>query len=189
MILIFSLVSLDYRSDSLTSMLEEKQQAAINASTDSSASKKPLTIIIFVVTRWLSMLAVFRRALTLRPYLETLWQEQNDYWRRECRLGKGKNVPKKWPLAFRDDMELTNEDWIIITATAEVLEDLESALLALEGDGQWRERKDAESEAYGCIWDYTIAFEFLLSRLEAWKTIGDLLPSPEHFKGKSSILV
>jgi len=42
-------------------------------------------------------------------------------------------------------------------------------------------RKHGSSEAFGSIWDYALAFEFLLERLEVWKALANEFPSPDHF--------
>lgn len=174
------------RSDPLINRLLEKQQAAFDASDNAEArAKTPLGVVIYAATRWLSMLSVIRRALQLRPYITDLWEEENASWRREAkRFRESKRSKKKepnWPLVFRDDAELTDEDWKIITATGEVLEDLEDALMKLQGDGKPRLRKDGFVEAYGSMWDYAIAFEFLLERLETWRGLADLFAHPVHF--------
>lgn len=136
-----------------------------------SRAQKPLGLVIYVPTRWLSMLYAIRRALQLRPFIQEIWVEQHFYWRRR----------KDPPTAFRTHMELSDDDWQMITATGEVLEDLEDALRTLEGDGIARQRSTGFTEAYGSMWDYTIGFEWLLERLELWKTLASSFPQPEHF--------
>lgn len=78
-------------------------------------------------------------------------------------------------------MELSDDDWKMITVTGEVLEDMEDALLMLEGDRKTRLRKNGFVETFGSIWDYIIAFEFLIDRLETWKSLTEQYPNPEHF--------
>lgn len=167
-------------ADSLRMSLFEKQQAAFDQSDDPRIqAQRPLGVVIYVATRWLSMLYVIRRALKLRPYIMELWEEQNNHWRRESR--KSKKKESEWPLVFRDEMELSDDDWKMITVTGEVLEDIEDALLMLEGDGKTRLRKNGFVETFGSIWDYLIAFEFLMDRLETWKSLAEQYPNPEHF--------
>lgn len=137
--------------------------------------------MIFIQTRWLSMLAVFRRALKLRKQIEDLWEQQNRYWRRECRdAPPNSRKAKSWPAVFRDEMELSPGDWLVITMLTEAMEDLEAALLVLQGDGQYRCRKNGFEEAFGSIWDYAVGFEFLLERFEAWINIATIMPQSEH---------
>lgn len=116
------------------------------------------------------MLLVIRRVLQLRLYITDLWEEENALWRREAKgFGESKRSKKKepnWPLVFCGDAELTDEDWQIITATCKVLEDLEDALMKLQGDGKLKLRNDGFVEAYGFMWDYAIAFDFFFNN---WK--------------------
>lgn len=81
-----------HRSDALTKQLLEKQRIAFSISTDPEIrAASPLGVVTYVATRWLSMLYVIRRTLKLRPFLATLWEEeQNNSWRREAKRSQRK---------------------------------------------------------------------------------------------------
>lgn len=115
--------------------------------------------------RWLLMLAVFRRALELRPYVTDIWQEKNyEYLKVVRKSGANSNAAEEFCLAWHNDMEINDDCWTIITAFTEVLEGLEDVLLTMEGDGQTRLRENGHLEAFGSIWDYHLGMEFLLRK-------------------------
>lgn len=49
------------------------------------------------------------------------------------------------------------------------------------GKKKKKEKEKGFIEAYGSMWDYAVAFECLLERLEMWRDIADLFAHPVHF--------
>ncbi|TXC12399.1 hypothetical protein FocTR4_00017248 [Fusarium oxysporum f. sp. cubense] len=143
-------------------------------------AKKPLDIIIDVVTRWLSTLYMIRRALLLKDFLEDLWYEQKSEW--EGLVLRGKKSSSEMPLCLRDENKLEERDWAIISLFNEVLQHFEHVLITLEGDGQKRKRKEGYIGAYGCLWDTLLGYEYLLGKMEVYKAAAHRYPDPEHFK-------
>ncbi|OBS16496.1 hypothetical protein FPOA_27385 [Fusarium poae] len=143
-------------------------------------AKKPLDVIIDVVTRWLSTLYMIRRALLLKDFLEDLWYEQKSEW--EGLVLRGKKSSNEMPLCLRDENKLEEKDWAIISLFNEVLQHFEHVLITLEGDGQQRKRKEGYIGAYGCPWDTLLGYEYLLGKMEVYKAAAHRYPDPEHFK-------
>ncbi|GKU08675.1 unnamed protein product, partial [Fusarium langsethiae] len=138
-----------HRSDSLTNLLRSLQLTVYSKSDDPVIrAKKPLDVIIDVVTRWLSTLYMIRRALLLKDFLEDLWYEQKSKW--EGLVLRGKKSSSEMPLCLRDENKLEEKDWAIISLFNEVLQHFEHVLITLEGDGQQRKRKEGYIGAYGC---------------------------------------
>ncbi|KAF4435092.1 putative AC9 transposase [Fusarium austroafricanum] len=170
-----------HRSDSLTNLLRSLQLAAYSKSDDPVVrAKKPLDVIIDVVTRWLSTLYMIRRALLLKDFLEDLWYEQKSEW--EGLVLRGKKSSSEMPLCLRDENKLEEKDWAIISLFNEVLQHFEYVLITLEGDGQQRKRKEGYIGAYGCPWDTLLGYEYLLGKMEVYKAAAHRYPDPEHFK-------
>ncbi|KAI8397463.1 hypothetical protein FOFC_20735 [Fusarium oxysporum] len=143
-------------------------------------AKKPLDVVIDVVTRWLSTLYMIRRALLLKDFLEDLWYEQKSEW--EGLVLRGKKSSSEVPLCLRDENKLEEKDWAIISLFNEVLQHFEHVLITLEGDGQQRKRKEGYIGAYGCPWDTLLGYEYLLGKMEVYKAAAHRYPDPEHFK-------
>ncbi|TVY75153.1 putative AC transposase [Fusarium oxysporum f. sp. cubense] len=170
-----------HRSDSLTNLLRSLQLTVYSKSDDPVVrAKKPLDIIIDVVTRWLSTLYMIRRALLLKDFLEDLWYEQKSEW--EGLVLRGKKSSSEMPLCLRDENKLEERDWAIISLFNEVLQHFEHVLITLEGDGQKRKRKEGYIGAYGCLWDTLLGYEYLLGKMEVYKAAAHRYPDPEHFK-------
>ncbi|KAG7419838.1 hypothetical protein Forpe1208_v003644 [Fusarium oxysporum f. sp. rapae] len=167
--------------DSLTNLLRSLQLTAYSKSDDPVVrAKKPLDVIIDVVTRWLSTLYMIRRALLLKDFLEDLWYEQKSEW--EGLVLRGKKSSSEMPLCLRDENKLAEKDWAIISLFNEVLQHFEHVLITLEGDGQQRKRKEGYIGAYGCLWDTLLGYEYLLGKMEVYKAAAHRYPDPEHFK-------
>jgi hypothetical protein len=170
-----------HRSDSLTNLLRSLQLTAYSKSDDPVVrAKKPLDVIIDVVTRWLSTLYMIRRALLLKDFLEDLWYEQKSEW--EGLVLRGKKSSSEMPLCLRDENKLEEKDWAIISLFNEVLQHFEHVLITLEGDGQQRKRKEGYIGAYRCPWDTLLGYEYLLGKMEVYKAAAHRYPDPEHFK-------
>ncbi|KAG7418723.1 hypothetical protein Forpi1262_v016416 [Fusarium oxysporum f. sp. raphani] len=170
-----------HRSDSLTNLLRSLQLTAYSKSDDPVVrAKKPLDVIIDVITRWLSTLYMIRRALLLKDFLEDLWYEQKSEW--EGLVLRGKKSSSEMPLCLRDENKLEEKDWAIISLFNEVLQHFEHVLITLEGDGQQRKRKEGYIGAYGCLWDTLLGYEYLLGKMEVYKAAAHRYPDPEHFK-------
>ncbi|OBS17536.1 hypothetical protein FPOA_26348 [Fusarium poae] len=170
-----------HRSDSLTNLLRSLQLTVYSKSDDLVVrAKKPLDVIIDVVTRWLSTLYMIRRALLLKDFLEDLWYEQKSEW--EGLVLRGKKSSNEMPLCLRDENKLEEKDWAIISLFNEVLQHFEHVLITLEGDGQQRKRKEGYIGAYGCPWDTLLGYEYLLGKMEVYKAAAHRYPDPEHFK-------
>ncbi|KAG7404051.1 hypothetical protein Forpe1208_v015773 [Fusarium oxysporum f. sp. rapae] len=148
-------------------------------------AKKPLDVIIDVVTRWLSTLYMIRRALLLKDFLEDLWYEQKSEW--EGLVLRGKKSSSEMPLCLRDENKLEERDWAIISLFNEVLQHFEHVLITLEGDGQQRKRKEGYIGAYGCLWDTLLGYEYLLGKMEVYKAAAHRYPDPEHFKVNTNL--
>jgi hypothetical protein len=123
---------------------------------------------------------MIRRALILRPALEELIARQLVEWQRDQR--NGRKPRDGLPYCLREESQLLDKDWKVIELFSCVLDDFESTLLNLEGDGIARVRKGGEVRLYGNMWDVAQAFEFLLTELEKWKSTAENHPDPEHFK-------
>ncbi|KAF4334761.1 AC9 transposase [Fusarium beomiforme] len=123
---LYNLIFWIHRLDSLTNLLRSLQLTAYSKSDDPVVrAKKPLDVIIDVVTCWLSTLYMIRHALLLKGFLEDLW----------------------------DENKLEEKDWAIISLFNEVLQHFEHVFITLEGDGQQRKRKEGYIGADGCLWD------------------------------------
>ncbi|OBS17487.1 hypothetical protein FPOA_26474 [Fusarium poae] len=153
-----------HRSDSLTNLLRSLQLTVYSKSDDPVVrAKKPLDVIIDVVTRWLSTLYMIRRALLLKDFLEDLWYEQKSEWE-----GLGREQTRGEGLGY----------YLLIN---EVLQHFEHVLITLEGDGQQRKRKEGYIGAYGCPWDTLLGYEYLLGKMEVYRLLPIDIRS-EHFK-------
>ncbi|KAL9567664.1 hypothetical protein ACKAV7_008236 [Fusarium commune] len=170
-----------HRSDSFTNLLRSLQLPAYSKSDDPVVrAKKPLDVIIDVVTRWLSTLYMIKRALLLKDFLEDLWYEQKSEW--EGLVLRGKKSSSEMPLCLRDEKKLEEKDWAIISLFNEILQHFEHVLITLEGDGQQRKRKEGYIGAYGCPWDTLLGYEYLLGKMEVYKAAAHRYPDPEHSK-------
>ncbi|KAM0664433.1 hypothetical protein ACQRIU_007015 [Beauveria bassiana] len=130
-------------------------------------------------TRWLSTFYMIRRALKLRSFLDDLVEKTMIEVNRERRNGIRKK--EELPLCLREESLLNEKDWAVSELLEKVLVDFEEALRMLEGDGQTRLRKGGHAEAYGNIWDVASTYEFLMDRLEEWKSTAENFPDPDHF--------
>jgi hypothetical protein len=121
---------------------------------------------------------MIRRALKLRPFLEDLVEKTTIEFSRERRNGTRRK--EELPLCLREESLLSEKDWAVIALMEKVLIDFEEALRMLEGDGQRRLRKGGCAESYGNMWDVASTYEFLMDRLEEWKSTAESYPDPEH---------
>ncbi|OAA63224.1 transposase [Akanthomyces lecanii RCEF 1005] len=176
-----NLVHWIHRSDKLTYRLRALQEEFFQHSdSPENRTRKPLDVVLDNHTRWLSTLYMIRRGLKLRPFLEDLVEKAAIEFSRERRNGvRGRN---EMPLCVREESILGENDWKVIQLMDSVLVDFEEALRMLEGDGQKRLRKGGLIEAYGSMWDVASTYEFLMDRLEEWKSTAEDYPDPEHFK-------
>jgi hypothetical protein len=173
------------RSDILTYLLRELQQADIDASTNAKVkSKKPLDVVVDNDTRWLSQLYMIRRALRLRGYFEQMILKHKQNWERENKSKRTGLVRKSatLPVICQLENQLTDKDWEVLEIFAELLTNFEDAVKTLEGDGIVRKRKRGWVGSYGNPWDVIIGFEFLLGKLEKYKKMAETFPEPEHFR-------
>ncbi|KAJ3454092.1 hypothetical protein MRS44_017986 [Fusarium solani] len=146
--------------------------------------RKPLNVVVDNETRWLSQLCMIRRALKLRPYLETLVLKHKQEWERDNTSKRSKRLKASaiMPAICRDENKLDDKDWAVLEAFGNILQSFEDAVKALEGDGIQRKRKQGHFESYGNVWDVIVGYEFLLAELEKAKAMVNQYPEPEHFK-------
>ena len=179
-----NLVVAIHRSDVLTTLLRSIQQLEFDASEDPRIrARKPLNVVTDNETRWLSQFYMIRRALKLRPYLETLVLKHKQEWKKENtskRTGRLR-ASAVMPAICRDENKLEDKDWAVLGPFATILQSFEDAVKALEGDGIQRERKGGHFESYGNVWDVIVGYEFLLAQLEKAKAMVNQYPEPEHF--------
>jgi hypothetical protein len=176
-----NLVVVIHKSDVLTQLLRDLQQKAFDISEDPKIkANRPKDTVMDNLTRWLSQLYMLRRCLELRPFLEELWANQRAEF--DASIRKRSKRKEDMPLYIRDESEITEKDWIVAQLYHDVLTEIEDVLLVLEGDGQFRARKNGFSEAYGTIRDVVFAYEHLLTRFEHWKAMAMRYPDAEHFK-------
>jgi hypothetical protein len=179
-----NLVVAIHRSDVLTTLLRSIQRLEFDASEDPGIrSRKPLIVVLDNETRWLSQLHMIRRALKLRPCLETLVLKHKQEWERENTSKRSKRLRASavMPAICRDENKLNDVDWSVLEAFRDILQNFEDAVKALEGDGIRRKRKKGYFESYGDVWDVIVGYEFLLAELEKAKAIVDQYPESEHF--------
>lgn len=86
------------------------------------------------------------------------------------------------PRLLRDENQLSDGDWEVLTYLEVILSIYETVLKTLEGDGQMRLRKRGFTGSYGNVWDVILGFELLLSKLEAHKREAVDLPDGDYFK-------
>ncbi|KFA77852.1 hypothetical protein S40288_09764, partial [Stachybotrys chartarum IBT 40288] len=180
-----NLVVAIHRSDVLTTLLRSIQRLEFDASEDPRVRiRKPLNVVVDNETRWLSQLYMIRRALRLRPYLETLVLKHKQEWEKVNLLKRSKRLKASaiMPAICRDENKLNDKDWAVLGAFANILQSFEDAVKALEGDGIQRKRKQGYFESYGNVWDVIVGYEFLLAELEKAKAMVDQYPEPDHFR-------
>jgi hypothetical protein len=180
-----NLVVAIHRSDVLTTLLRSIQRLEFDASEDPRVRiRKPLNVVVDNETRWLSQLYMIRRALKLRPYLETLVLKHKQEWEKDNTSKRSKRLKASaiMPAICRDENKLDDKDWAVLEAFGDILQSFEDAVKALEGDGIQRKRKQGHFESYGNVWDVIVGYEFLLAELEKAKAMVNQYPEPEHFK-------
>ncbi|KFA53236.1 hypothetical protein S40293_10087, partial [Stachybotrys chartarum IBT 40293] len=135
-------------------------------------------------TRWLSQLYMIRRALRLRPYLETLVLKHKREWEKDNLSKRSKRLKASaiMPAICRDESKLNDKEWAVLRAFGNILQSFEDAVKALEGDGIQRKRKQGYFESYCNVWDVIVGYEFLLAELEKAKAMVDQYPEPDHFR-------
>ena len=170
-------------SDILTNSLLELQRKAFAASDDPKEREQtPVTLIIDVLTRWLSTYYMIKRALKLQRFYEHHRLEALQRWKDEYLTARG--VPRrgaKRPAWLEEDARITDEDWAVLQHFHDVLHPFHVALMELEGDGKLRDRQDGVSRRFGLMPDLLLAFEYLLSELEAAKSTADRYPDGHFF--------
>ncbi|KAI7771380.1 hypothetical protein LZL87_013879 [Fusarium oxysporum] len=146
--------------------------------------RKPLNVVVDNETRWLSQLHMIRRALKLRPYLETLVLKHKQEWKKDNTSKRSKRLKTSAIMLAicRDENKLDDKDWAVLEAFGDILQSFEDAVKALEGDGIQRKRKQGYFESYGNVWDVIVGYEFLLAELEKAKAMVNQYPKPKHFK-------
>ncbi|KFA51448.1 hypothetical protein S40293_10230, partial [Stachybotrys chartarum IBT 40293] len=180
-----NLVVAIHRSDVLTTLLGSIQRLEFDASEDPRVRiRKPLNVVVDNETRWLSQLYMIRKALRLRPYLETLVLKHKQEWEKDNLSKRSKRLKASaiMPAMCRDENKLNDKDWAVLGAFANILQSFEDAVKALEGDGIQRKRKQGYFESYGNVWDVIVGYEFLLAELEKAKAMVDQYPEPDHFR-------
>jgi hAT family C-terminal dimerisation region len=160
-----------HSSDILTKSLLELQRKAFEESDDpEERSQKPVTVILDVLTRWLSSFYMIKRALKLRRFYEHHRLEALQRWKKENSNARGKlNGSAKCPTWLSDKARITDEDWAILQGFHDVLQPFHDTLMELEGDGKQRLRRDGTVKAFGLMPRVLLAFEFLLKKLETAK--------------------
>ncbi|SCV57419.1 uncharacterized protein FFB14_15153 [Fusarium fujikuroi] len=135
--------------------------------------RKPLNVVVDNETRWLSQLYMIRRALKLRPYLETLVCKHKQEWEKDNTSKRSKRLKASaiMPAICRDENKLDDKDWAVLEAFGDILQSFEDAVKAQEGDGIQRKRKQGHFESYGNVWDVIVGYEFLLAELEKAKAM------------------
>ena len=108
---------------------------------------KNLGIILDNATRWNSTLDMITRALAKREELEMFVA------RLDCEPDRSKRVPL--------EDHLTNNDWLILAETAEILKPIRSLTIRLESR--------AVQATHGALWEAVPAIELLLEDLEKMK--------------------
>lgn len=75
-------------------------------------------------TRWLSQFYMIRRALTLRPYLETLVLKHKQEWEKENTSKRSKRLKASaiMPTMCRDENKLDDKDWAVLEAFGNILQ-------------------------------------------------------------------
>ncbi|OAQ58400.1 restless-like transposase [Pochonia chlamydosporia 170] len=179
-----NLVVAIHRSDVLTSLLHSIQQLEFAASEDPRIrTRRPLSVVVDNETRWLSQFYMIRRALKLRPYLETLVLKHKQEWEKENTSKRSGRLKASvvMPAICRDENKLDDKDWAVLDGLGTILQSFEDAVKALEGDGIQRKRKSGHLESYGNVWDVIVGYEFPLAELEKAKAMVNQCPEPEHF--------
>ncbi|KAG7424336.1 hypothetical protein Forpi1262_v014538 [Fusarium oxysporum f. sp. raphani] len=127
---------------------------------------------------------MIRRALKLRPYLETLVLKHKQEWEKDNTSKRSKQLKASaiMPAICRDENKLGDKDWAVLEAFGDILQSFEDVVKALEGDGIQRKCKQGNFESYGNVWDVIVGYEFLLAELEKAKAMVNQYPEPEHFK-------
>ncbi|RKK79354.1 hypothetical protein BFJ68_g17816, partial [Fusarium oxysporum] len=154
------------------------QRLEFDASSDPRVRiRKPLNVVVDNETRWLSQLYMIRRALKLRPYLETLVLKHKQEWDKDNTSKRSKRLKASaiMPAICRDENKLGDKDWTVLEAFGDILQSFEDAVKALEGDGIQRKRKQGYFESYGNVWDVIVGYEFLLAELEKAKAMVNIL--------------
>ncbi|KJZ69742.1 hypothetical protein HIM_10853 [Hirsutella minnesotensis 3608] len=185
-----NLVVAIHRSDVLTMHLRSIQRLEFDVSGDPNVRiRKPLKVVVDNETRWLSQLYMIRRALRLRPYLETLVLKHKQEWEKDNTSKRSKRLKASavMPAICRDENKLNDKDWSVLEAFGDILQSFEDAVKALEGDGIRRKRKQGHFESYGNVWDVIVGYEFLLAELEKAKARIDEYPDPEHFRANINL--
>ncbi|PHH70449.1 hypothetical protein CDD83_5435 [Cordyceps sp. RAO-2017] len=161
------------------------QRLEFDASEDPSVRiRKPLNVVVDNETRWLSQLYMIRRALKLRPHLETLVLKHKQEWEKDNTSKRSKRLKASaiMPAICRDENKLNDKDWSVLEAFGDIPQSFEDAVKALEGDGIQRKRRQEHFESYGNVWDVIVGYEFLLAELEKAKAMVDQYPDPDHFR-------
>jgi hypothetical protein len=167
-----------HRSDLLTNMLKELQQDSINTSDDPEVQKqKPLEVILDNDTRWLSQYYMIKRAIKLRRFYDEFMAKAKRVFQD---AGKGQRGAKLSPCLETTSI-LDEKDWAVLEAFEGLLHDFHVVIKALQGDGKPRERRGGIEETFGSITRVLEAFEFLLKKLEAAKSLIHEYPEPVQF--------
>ncbi|KAI8411680.1 hypothetical protein FOFC_08274 [Fusarium oxysporum] len=173
-----------HRSDKLTDLLRELQRTAFDQSPDPKVrTKKPLDVVLDNDTRWLSQLYMIRRALQLRDHIELLIARYRVEFEQQHKTKRGTTKKSaKLPYICEPEHQLSDKDWEVLEIFSQLLGYYECTIKMLEGDGQIRKRKRGWMGSYGNIWDVIQGFEFLLDKLEDYKTMAERFPDAEHFR-------
>ncbi|EXU94742.1 hAT family dimerization domain protein [Metarhizium robertsii] len=167
-----NLVVAIHRSDVLTTLLRSIQQLEFDASEDPRIRiRKPLNVVVDNETRWLSQFYMIRRALKLRPYLETLVLKHKQEWEKENTSKRSGRLKANavMPAICREENKLDDKDWAVLDAFGTILQSFEDA------------RRGGHFEFYGNVWDVIVGYEFLLAELEKAKAMVNQYPEPERF--------
>jgi len=113
-------------------------------------------------TRWLSQYYMIDRALDFQVIYD-------EFMAKAKRLFVGKGTVNKLPPCLESNSLMTDNDWRVLAAFKEVLEDFHYVIKSLQGDGKKRKRRGGVEETMGLMAEVTEAFEFLLKRLETAK--------------------
>ena len=112
--------------------------------------RKPLHVVVDNETRWLSQLYMIRRALMLRPYLETLVLKHKQAWEKDNTLKRSQRprTSAVMPSISREENKLEGKDWAVLEASGSILQSFEDALKAIEGG----DSTQAQAGTFRVLW-------------------------------------
>lgn len=92
------------------------------------------------------------------------------------------SAARKIPAILQPENQLYDVNWEVLEHLETILAFFEATVIQLKGDGQVCQRKRGFTGSYGNVWEVLQGFEFLLEKLEYYKSFADHHPDPEHFR-------